>query len=196
MPRKEREVPIKKGWRPPPTPPPFPAPGEHGHRQARTTARQRQQSARTTAQNKPCPVGIGATSSPPTTIHDRSICASNRMHRRPERFSGAGTLAGIPTMMDTAPMMHGGNNSTSPPPNLSQDTTALPSSPLLLSPNGVARSSTTPPPDDHEEDDKDTGGVDTDGFRLVEGGGGLQPLPRPGYAVAPPLLLTPPASPS
>jgi hypothetical protein len=195
MPREEQEVPTKRGGDPPP-PPPSPAPGEHGHRQARTTACQRQQSARTMAQNETRPVGIGATSSPPTTIHDRSVRANNPMHRKPDHFSGAGTAAGISTMMDTAPVMRGGTDSTSPPPDLSQDTTALPSSPLLLSPNEVARSSTMPPPDNHEDDEEDTGGVAMDGFRPVEGGGGLQPLPPPGYIAAPPSLLAPPASPS
>jgi hypothetical protein len=140
-------------------------------------------------------MGIGATSSPPTMIHDCSVRASNRMHCRLERYSGAGTAAGIPAMMDTAPVMRGDNDSTSPPPDLSQDTMALPSSPSLLSPNEVARSNTMPPPDDHEEDEEVTGGVDTDGFCLVEGGGGLRPLPRPGYVAAPPSLLASPASP-
>jgi hypothetical protein len=108
----------------------------------------------------------------------------------------------------TTTFTRGDTGFCSPLPDFNQATTALPSSPSLLSHDEVEAPRTPPPPLDHAVDNKGNealgGSHDgaSDGFRIVEGRGGQQPLPRcenafrPGGTTAtPPLILAKMAAP-
>jgi hypothetical protein len=111
-------------------------------------------------------------------------------------------------LVPTTTFTRGDTGFRSPLPDFTQATTALPSSPLLLSHDEVEAPGTPPPPLNHAVDDEGNEAVGgshdgaSDGFCIVKGCGGQQPLPRcknafrpGGTAATPPLILAKTAAP-